>query len=310
MPGPMTPESTAAAGLLEIEKICEPFNRRPPVKLGIDKPPTSLVIPGTDCGNEYAVLRAKMLRPTFRQFGKNTGTLDERIGGFRSGGIEPVDAIYLAVMTLVRESMNHARESDPEFAQAKLEYDLMHLPERTYSLGAKDAMSEMRMFIGHGASVMVAAQEGAVQTYRAQVDPDASEEDLGALLPRSTQKMFSSLARVPGQFAVLVEKALSSNLRLIGNGTQTYMRLLFDPDRLQLQERKDGFVLDCRMSIRKAIEKMRYDRTEEYHACLAGLVRMGNGDPAQKAPTVFGYMEDLTAGLLKKHWIPEIAGKK
>lgn len=301
----------SAPGPTNFERLREPFRGEAPVRLSEgarSQMMNTLVVPGEETG-DYEVIAARldMLREAMAGFPPRLAAARADIARRVRAGAEPVDAIYLGLMTAFDACVSEAARDNPAFQAAVTRFRLLHM-SAPYLIGARTPLEELRELSNHGLSIMIAFMEAVPAVYEETFGEPAGMDDLQELIPAAVQPAFSSLSRVPGPYAIHVEQEIGIHAQDFSERSPLgwrYFRWLMFIDDLELKSVDGRPVLDVSDGLTADILADAGAMRRRYHGCLAGLVRM-NGESGPSV-TAFDRFTGLVAEEMRTHWFPRIA---
>jgi hypothetical protein len=246
-----------------------------------------------------AGIRARMMRSIFLRmpyYLAQTATLIEE---WISEGRTPVDAVFLSAARAIQSSAEDAETADAEYYRALVELKDFHAGDScklTTSL-----KGELNWLMRHGISVLTAILEALPYVYRLHHGVWVTGAELGELMSSAPRAMLNNLTQVSGEYAVLIETALSREERRLDDGDLTFHRLVFDPRCFTLRRVNGRDVLDIRRAVCKVIKDRWVSDDQTHYGCLARLVPAVSGG-GERTLTVFEYMEREIRRLLAQHW--------
>jgi hypothetical protein len=297
-----------ASGPLNVERLREPFRGVTPMRLN-DEARTqaggTLVLPSGGTNEQLVMARFDMLREALKCFPSRLASVRECIKREVEAGGNPVDAVYVGIMSGIDDAMHDAFFHNPDFTDARRRFDLLHVG-MPYAMGAASSTDELRAFCNHGLAVMVGLMEAAPKVYEKETGERADLPKLRAITPSASEPMMSSLARITGGYATYIEQRIGIQVRRIPNNMPRragYGRWLVDTANLEMTAVDGVPTMDVRAGLADDILRtVRGNIRTGYHGCLAGLVRMEEG-----GPNAFAAFSALASDELRKHWVPHAA---
>ncbi len=241
------------------------------------------------------------MQSVFQQVPRRLAETQVRIAEWISQGRHPVDAVFLSAALAIQLGARDAEETDPDYVSARK--DLRYLSTSDLSRITSRLRYELTWLMRHGTSVLIALLEAIPHVYALQHGRPASLSDLYRLIPSAAREMLSNLTQVTGDYAVLIEQALSREERRLEVDGMTFYRLVFDPRCLVLRQAGGEELLDVHSVISEVVEERWSSEDASHYGCLAIWVPvepLGTG----KKQTVLSYMQGEIVRFMSEHWYP------
>lgn len=287
----------------DVDRLRDPFKHEAPQK--IFRPPSlrdSLrrLFRGLS-EQDFPEMRARMLKIAAQEFSGRGQDVLERSVTYGVPPYSPVDSAFVSVISTLEDSIRHVAHHDDGFRTTMSEYDRAHHGKGYANRSIQNGTDELIEFTRHGVGTMAALQEVLPVVYKRTYGNAVPDSELFDLLQNGADRILSSLTRMPGPYAVEIEKFLGKPDRCLGYEDISYKRPVFNPDHFRFREVQGKPVADLESEFVDFILETVHPSRIQYHGCLAGLVSVNvqHGDTTVKV-SPFTYVKHVLAHLVAR----------